>query len=118
MTDLERKESGNNLERIWKESAACEFSSLFISFCSREEMLTMLKTCLVRQGLEEDGDEGVKDLVEMTLKKMDDDKDGRVSFADFKTTVKNDPLMLEAFGPCLPSNKAGENFICGFLENS
>ena len=26
----------------------------------REEMLTMLKTCLVRQGLEEDGDEGVK----------------------------------------------------------
>ena len=23
-------------------------------------MLTMLKTCLVRQGLEEDGDEGVK----------------------------------------------------------
>ena len=49
----------------------------------------MLKTCLVRQGLEEDGDEGVKDLIEMTLKKMDDDKDGRVSFADFKTTVDN-----------------------------
>lgn len=29
-------------------------------FLFREEMLTMLKTCLVRQGLEEDGDEGVK----------------------------------------------------------
>ena len=71
----------------------------------------MLKTCLVRQGLEEDGDEGVKDLIEMTLKKMDDDKDGKVSFADFTATVKNDPLMLEAFGPCLPTNRAGENFI-------
>ena len=26
---------------------------------------------------EDDGDEGVKDLIEMTLKKMDHDKDGR-----------------------------------------
>ena len=86
-------------------------------FISREEMLTMLKTCLVRQGLEEDGDEGVKDLIEMTMKKMDEDKDGKVSFEDFKITVSNDPLMLEAFGPCLPSNKAGETFITGFLES-
>jgi len=79
-------------------------------------MLTMLKTCLVRQGLEEDGDEGVKDLIEMTLKKMDDDKDGKVSFADFQTTVRNEPLMLEALGPCLPTNKFGEQFMAGFFE--
>ena len=46
---------------------------------------------------------------------MDDDKDGRVSFDDFKATVKNDPLMLEAFGPCLPTSKAGDNFFSGFL---
>jgi len=85
-------------------------------YISREEMLTMLKTCLVRQGLEEDGDEGVKDLIEMTLKKMDDDKDGKVSFSDFETTVKNEPLMLEAFGPCLPTNKFGDKFISSFLE--
>ena len=26
---------------------------------------------------DDDGDEGVKDLIEMTLKKMDHDKDGR-----------------------------------------
>ena len=57
----------------------------------------MMKTCLVKQGTnEEDGDEGVKDLIEMTLKKMDHDKDGRVSFPDFETTVKNEPLMMEA----------------------
>merc|ERR1740128_80828 len=74
---------------------------------SREEMLTMLKTCLVRQGLEEDGDEGVKDLIEMTMKKMDQDKDGKISFSDFETTVKADSLMMEAFGPCLPTNKTG-----------
>ena len=49
----------------------------------------MMKTCLVKQGNnEEDGDEGVKDLIEMTLKKMDHDKDGRVSYPDFQITVK------------------------------
>lgn len=56
---------------------------------SKEEMITMMKTCLVKQGnTEEDGDEGVKDLIEMTLRKMDHDKDGRVSYPDFQITVK------------------------------
>ena len=68
------------------------------------------------QGLEDDGDEGVKvdakpqsyhnddddddfdndhdynefhsqDLIEMTMKKMDEDKDGKVSFADFEVDI-------------------------------
>ena len=63
------------------------------------------------QGLEEDQDEGVKDLIEMTLRKMDLDKDGRVSFADWKETIRLEPLLLEAFGPCLPNNKAAEVFL-------
>ena len=43
-------------------------------------MITMMKSCLVKQGnTEEDGDEGVKDLIEMTLKKMDHDKDGKLT---------------------------------------
>ena len=63
------------------------------------------------QGLEEDQDEGVKDLIEMTLRKMDLDKDGRVSFSDWKETIRMEPLLLEAFGPCLPNNKAAEVFL-------
>ena len=49
----------------------------------------MMKTCLVKQGnTEEDGDEGVKDLIEMTMRKMDQDRDGRVSYSDFWETVQ------------------------------
>lgn len=33
-------------------------------------MFQMLKNCLVKQPNEEDPDEGIKDLVEITLKKM------------------------------------------------
>ena len=65
----------------------------------------MLKTALFSSGVEEEADEGIKDLIEMTMKKMDDDKDGKVSFEDFQICVRNNPLMLEAFGPCLPTGK-------------
>ena len=51
-----------------------------------------------------------KDLIDMTIKKMDHDKDGQISFSDFATTVSKDPLMMEAFGTCLPSNRAGYEF--------
>ena len=71
---------------------------------SKEEMITMMKSCLVKQGsTEDDGDEGVKDLIEMTLRKMDHDKDGRVSYPDFQTTVtkagilRGSPDCLRAF---------------------
>ncbi|KAM9385702.1 calaxin [Pholidichthys leucotaenia] len=39
-------------------------------YISREEIVHMLKNCLIRQPTEEDPDEGVKELVEITLKKM------------------------------------------------
>ena len=41
---------------------------------------------------------------------MDYDRDGRVSFSDFSQTVNKEPLMMEAFGTCLPTNKPGLDF--------
>lgn len=58
----------------------------------------------IQQPTEEDPDEGIKDLVEITLKKMDLDHDGRLSYQDYSEAVRNEPLLLEAFGPCLPSS--------------
>uniref|UniRef100_H2YBN1 EF-hand domain-containing protein n=1 Tax=Ciona savignyi TaxID=51511 RepID=H2YBN1_CIOSA len=74
-------------------------------YISREEMFQMLKTSLVKQPTEEDPDEGIKDLVEITLKKMDHDHDSRLSKTDFRDSVIIEPLLLEAFGPCLPDEK-------------
>jgi len=39
-------------------------------YISREEMFTCLKKSMVKQTTEEDPDEGIKDLVELALKKM------------------------------------------------
>nr|XP_023667717.1 EF-hand calcium-binding domain-containing protein 1 isoform X1 [Paramormyrops kingsleyae] len=79
-------------------------------YISREEMFHMLKDSLIRQPTEEDPDEGVKDLVEIALKKMDHDHDGRLSYTDFETAVREENLLLEAFGPCLPDAKVTLSF--------
>ena len=55
-------------------------------------------------------------MLDMTIRKMDHDRDGRISFADFKTSVAKDFLMMEAFGTCLPSNRAGQMFKNSILD--
>lgn len=79
-------------------------------FISREEIFHMLKNSLVEQPTEEDPDEGIKDLVEITLKMMDHDRDGTVSFADYEKTVREQSLLLEAFGTCLPDMTCTKKF--------
>ncbi|XP_074469009.1 calaxin [Sebastes fasciatus] len=79
-------------------------------YITREEMFHMLKNSLIRQPTEEDPDEGIKDLVEITLKKMDLDHDGRLSFDDFEKAVQEENLLLEAFGTCLPDTTSIEMF--------
>ncbi|XP_010188086.1 PREDICTED: EF-hand calcium-binding domain-containing protein 1, partial [Mesitornis unicolor] len=75
-------------------------------YISREEMFQLLKNSLLHQPSEEDTDEGIKDLVEIALKKMDYDHDGKLSFTDFEKAVRDENLLLEAFGPCLPDIKS------------
>ncbi|CAH1789797.1 unnamed protein product, partial [Owenia fusiformis] len=85
-------------------------------YISREEMFQMLKQCLVKQPTEEDPDEGIKDLVELALKKLDLDHDSKLSFKDFHDSISEEPLLLEAFGPCLPDEKVNKMFQEGLKE--
>ncbi|GAB0184665.1 EF-hand calcium-binding domain-containing protein 1 [Grus japonensis] len=79
-------------------------------YISKEEMFQMLKNSLLKQPSEEDPDEGIKDLVDIALKKMDYDHDGKLSFMDFEKAVRDENLLLEAFGPCLPDIKSSMAF--------
>ncbi|GBP38702.1 EF-hand calcium-binding domain-containing protein 1 [Eumeta japonica] len=54
-------------------------------YITRDEMFLLLKNSLLKQPGDEDPDEGVRELVELVLKKLDADKDGRVSLEDYKT---------------------------------
>jgi len=78
-------------------------------YIMKEEMYQMLKNCLIK-GSEEDED-GVKDLVDLILKKLDEDRDGRVSEGDWTTAIGKESLLLEAFGQCLPTRMAVEAYL-------
>ncbi|KAI8922714.1 hypothetical protein BC831DRAFT_474806 [Entophlyctis helioformis] len=79
-------------------------------YISKEEMFQMLKNCLVKGAVEEDED-GVKDLVDLVLKKLDEDRDGRVSEADWSGAISKETLLMEAFGQCLPTTKAINQYL-------
>ena len=57
-----------------------------------------------------------QDLIEMTMHKMDKDRDGKVSFEDYQATVKEEPLLLEAFGECLTHGNTGRCFRESVLD--
>uniref|UniRef100_T1JEQ1 EF-hand domain-containing protein n=1 Tax=Strigamia maritima TaxID=126957 RepID=T1JEQ1_STRMM len=77
----------------------------------RDEMFQLLRTAITRFNTDEDPDEGVRDLIELVLRKMDHDQDGRINFEDFEMSVKKDHLYLEIFGNCLPFPEYAEQFL-------
>ncbi|RKP19097.1 EF-hand [Rozella allomycis CSF55] len=78
-------------------------------YISKEEMFQMLQNCLIKSS--EEDEDGVKDLVDIVMKKMDEDRDGRISEADYVGTVTKENLLLEAFGQCLPTPKMVEKYL-------
>ncbi|KYB25036.1 calaxin [Tribolium castaneum] len=80
----------------------------------RETMFYFLRTSLISQSSEDDAEESVKDMIEVITKKMDVDRDGKISYNDYKTTVLHQPMMLEALGQCLPTREAVHTFITTF----
>ncbi|XP_012152209.2 calaxin [Megachile rotundata] len=74
-------------------------------FITKDEIFQLFKNCLMKQPGEEDPDEAVRDLSEMALKKLDVDRDGKISFQDYKVAVLEENLLLEAFGQCLVTDE-------------
>eukprot|EP00918_Siedleckia_nematoides_P014167 GHVU01030799.1.p1 GENE.GHVU01030799.1~~GHVU01030799.1.p1 ORF type:complete len:213 (+),score=32.78 GHVU01030799.1:103-741(+) len=100
---------GTELERMHFAFAAYDLNG--DGYISKEEMFQLLKNSLLKPNVaDEDPDEGVKDMVDMVIKKMDQDRDGRVSFKDYETTIMGENLLLEALGSCLPCQETIDRF--------
>ncbi|CRK99827.1 CLUMA_CG013135, isoform A [Clunio marinus] len=80
-----------------------------------EDMVTLLRSCVFKHR-DEEVEEIVKDFADIILKKLDYDKDGIITFADFNETVKNDPMMLECLGQCLPDVTHANAFLTTFTD--
>lgn len=81
----------------------------------RDQMVNLLRR-FVYKHQEEDIEESVKDLVDIIIKKIDLDKDGVVSFADYSSSVRKEPMFLECFGQVLPDRKHCYAFLTTFTD--
>ncbi|KAH1021903.1 hypothetical protein HUJ04_011387 [Dendroctonus ponderosae] len=83
---------------------------------ARDSIFQLLRTSLVSQSGEEDAEESARDMIEVITKKMDIDRDGKISYADYKQSVLKNPMLLEAFGQCLPSRQAIFSYLTTFTS--
>ncbi|XP_044005971.1 EF-hand calcium-binding domain-containing protein 1-like, partial [Aphidius gifuensis] len=77
----------------------------------REQIFPMLRGCLINLGPDEDPDDAVRDFIEIMMKTIDVDRDGKITEQDFTTAVKRDGLLLECMGPVFPSRQAANTFL-------
>ncbi|KAL0267854.1 UNVERIFIED_CONTAM: hypothetical protein PYX00_010005 [Menopon gallinae] len=82
-----------------------------LGYLTRELMFQYMRKSIIKASAGEDSDEVVKDLVDVILKKMDIDRDGKLSYEDYKTSVSKNPMLLEALGQVLPPR----TFVLSFL---
>uniref|UniRef100_A0A182X9V5 EF-hand domain-containing protein n=1 Tax=Anopheles quadriannulatus TaxID=34691 RepID=A0A182X9V5_ANOQN len=78
----------------------------------RDFLMVLMRGC-VRQ--EEGVDEAVKDLVDILMTRLDLDRDGAISFEDYRKSVAGTPLLLECLGQALPDRIHVEAFATTFL---
>lgn len=83
----------------------------------RNEIIKLLDKCFVKE-YDEDADLAVKDLADIMIRKMDLDSDGVISFDDYRTSVQNQPELLECFGQCLPERGSVSLFLTTFTNEN
>lgn len=81
----------------------------------RETMFHLMKNSVLGVN-DEEAEDTAKDLVEVLTKKMDIDRDGKVSYNDYKQTVLKQPMLLEALGQCLPSRTDVHTLVTTFFH--
>lgn len=59
-------------------------------------------------------EDSVRDLVEVLMAKVDADRDGKISFDDYKGAVLKDPSFMQFLGPCLPQRQSVQKFLNTF----
>lgn len=74
---------------------------------SKVEMMYLLKNGEIG---ETKRNQELDDLLDMTFKVVDYDRDGLLSYPDFQKSVQKESLYLEAFGKCLPDSSAVMTF--------
>ncbi|XP_026479863.1 EF-hand calcium-binding domain-containing protein 1-like [Ctenocephalides felis] len=70
------------------------YDTLGDGFIRRETLFALLRDSIIKPS-DDEADEGVRDLVDIIMKRMDLDRDGFISFDDYKSSVYRSPLLMQ-----------------------
>ncbi|XP_025837197.1 EF-hand calcium-binding domain-containing protein 1-like [Agrilus planipennis] len=105
------------LEEKQKHCYKCYTTISFDVNISRDVMFNALKNSVISPAADDDSEEAVRDFIEIVQKKMDFDRDGKISYDDFKRNVSQNPLLSQFLGQCLPCRLAVHSFLTTFTKN-
>jgi len=94
------------------------YDHLSTGYISRDNMVRLLKATSLSKASGQDAEENANDLTDFLLKKMDLDKDGRLSLKDYKTSVLKNPMLLQIFGRVFPTRLILARFFALFSIDS
>ncbi|XP_018327639.1 EF-hand calcium-binding domain-containing protein 1-like [Agrilus planipennis] len=95
----------------------CYLQTSLDGMISRDVMFDNLRSSVLSKNVEEDSEDIIRDFIDVIQKRMDIDRDGKISFDEYSENVHDNPLLLEFLGPCLPSRLATHSFLTTITEN-
>lgn len=126
LTAANKKSSSHITEELWLKTLSLFLRGTLeekIKFCysvydiqgsgkfGKEIMFSHLKKSILSSSAEVYDEESVRDLLDVIMKKMDVDRDGKISFDDYRTSVLKQPFLMQFMGPCLPERNAVNKFL-------
>lgn len=81
---------------------------------SRESLVFLLRNTLGKHRLSDELEEACIDMSDFLMKRMDQDLDGSINYADYEQVVRERPSLMEVFGQCFPERTALRAFVSTF----
>lgn len=126
LTAVNKKSSNYISEELWLKTLSLFLRGSMeekVKFCytvydiqgtgrlGKEIMFSRLKFSILSSSGDVYDEESVRDLLDVIMKKMDIDRDGKISFDDYRMTVLKQPFLLQFMGSCLPERNAVNKFL-------
>lgn len=88
------------------------YDSLGTGKISKETAFLFLRNSIYSNVISGGHDEdSVRDLIDIIMQKLDADRDGKISFEDYRSSVIKNPAFMQFLGPCLPERQDVQKFI-------
>ncbi|XP_014239214.1 EF-hand calcium-binding domain-containing protein 1-like isoform X1 [Cimex lectularius] len=90
------------------------YDSMCLGYIGREAMTKLLVPTLLTRRQEHEAVENAIDMVDLLMRKIDKDRDGRIAYSEFIEQMKQNEKLLEVFSQVIPDRMDKYAFMATF----